>query len=130
MLRIESCIWVVMMSLAGGGSGYVTTVSNADLAAARVVKVDFDQTFADAAAGYRALASTISAAPSGKTATSIDRTNKGDRLSQPSASASPEGKAQVIVIRRPVPPPKVGCETVAAPYADLVLGRIVGRCLV
>ena len=130
MLRIERYVWVVMMGLAGVAGGYVTTVSNADLAAAHVVKVDFDQTFADAAAGYRALASTSPDAPSGKTAPSIDRTNKGDRLSQPAGSASPEGKGHVIVVRRPVPPPKVGCETVAAPYADLVLGRIVGRCVV
>jgi hypothetical protein len=26
--------------------------------------------------------------------------------------------------------PKVGCEALAAPYVDLVLGRIIGRCVV
>jgi hypothetical protein len=103
-------------------------------AAEHVVKVDFNQTFADAAAGYRELAPMDAAGQNAPrlsedaftSQTTINRTHKGDRLSAGSASAAM--KVHTIVVRRPALTPEVGCETVAAPYADRVLGRIIGRC--
>jgi hypothetical protein len=99
------------------------TSSNTGLAAGHVVKVDFDQTFAGAAAGHRELAPMSAMSP-------INRTNKGDRLSVSAGSASGAMKVHTIAVRRPAPTPKVGCEALAAPYVDLVLGRIIGRCVV
>jgi hypothetical protein len=66
---------------------------------ASVMKIDFDQAFADArqAAGY------------------VDRAHKGDRL--------PNIKT---VSREPALLPN--CEPVASPYTDPGLARIVGHC--
>jgi hypothetical protein len=100
MFHIKTYALVSLIALASAAGGYAMTSSNTGLAARHVVKVDFDQTFADAAAGHRELVTT-----------SINRTNKGDRL-------------------RIARTPKVGCEALAAPYVDLVVGRIIGRCVV
>ena len=145
MFRIETHILVSVIGLACVAGGYATTVPNAGLAAAHVIKVDFDQTFADAAAGRRELppmivtktdgtgqnASRVSQdAPSSQIAVSVNRSSKSDRLSVPASSAPAASKVHTIVIRRSAPTPEVGCEALAAPYADLVLGRIIGRCVV
>jgi hypothetical protein len=68
-------------------------------AQASETKVDFDQVFADAAR---------------QDVVYVDRAHKSDRL--------PNVKAAV---REPLLP---NCEPVASPYADPILGRIVGRC--
>jgi len=119
MFRIETYVLMSIIALASVAGGYAMTSSNAGLAAGYVVKVDFDQTFVDAAAGHRELVTT-----------SINRTNKGDRLSVPAGSAPGAMKVHTIAVRRPVPTPEVGCEALAAPYVDIVLGRIIGRCVV
>ena len=75
MFRIETYVLMSIIALASVAGGYAMTSSNAGLAAGYVVKVDFDQTFVDAAAGHRELVTT-----------SINRTNKGDRLSVPAGS--------------------------------------------
>ena len=118
MFRIETYALMSIIALASVAGGYAMTSSNAGLAAGHVVKVDFE-TFADAAAGHRELVTT-----------SINRTNKGDRLSVPAGSAPGAMKVHTIAVRRPVPTPEVGCEALAAPYVDIVLGRIIGRCVV
>ncbi len=64
-------------------------------------RIDFDQVFADA--------TRQSQSPH------IDRTRKGDRLTS-FKTVSPE----------PVLLPN--CEPLASPFADPILGRIVGRC--
>jgi hypothetical protein len=63
-------------------------------------KIDFDQVFADATR---------------QGVTGVNRAHKGDRL--------PNVKA---ALREP--PMLPNCEPVASPYADPILGRIVGRC--
>jgi hypothetical protein len=70
-------------------------------APASATKIDFDQVFADA--------TQQSQSPH------IDRARKGDRL--------PSFKA---VLAEPVLLPH--CEPLASPFADPILGRIVGRC--
>jgi hypothetical protein len=70
-------------------------------APASPARIDFDQIFADA--------TWQSQSPS------IDRARKGDRL--------PSFKA---VLSEPVLLPN--CEPLASPFADPILGRIVGRC--
>ena len=70
-------------------------------APASATGIDFDQVFADA--------TWQSQSPS------IDRARKGDRL--------PSFKT---VLREPVLLPN--CEPLASPFADPILGRIVGRC--
>jgi hypothetical protein len=65
MFRIETYALMSIIALASVAGGYAMTSSNAGLAAGQPVKVDFDQTFVDAAAGHRELV-----------ATSINRTNK------------------------------------------------------
>jgi hypothetical protein len=70
-------------------------------APASATKIDFDQIFADA--------TRQSQFPS------IDRARKGDRL--PSLKT---------VLSEPVLLPN--CEPLASPFADPILGRIVGRC--
>ena len=118
MFRIETYVLMSIIALASVAGGYAMTSSNAGLAA-QVVKVDFDQTFVDTAAGHRELVTT-----------SINRTNKGDRLSVPAGSAPGAMKVHTIAVRRPAPTPEVGCEALAPPYVDIVLGRIIGRCVV
>ena len=119
MFRVETYALMSIIALASVAGGYAMTSSNAGLATGHVVKVDFDQAFADAAAGHRELVTT-----------SVNRTNKGDRLSVSAGSTPDAMKVHTIAVRRPAPTPKVGCEAVAAPYVDLVLGRIIGRCVV
>jgi hypothetical protein len=70
-------------------------------ARASATRIDFDQIFADA--------TWQSQSPS------VDRARKGDRL--------PSFKA---VLSEPVLLPN--CEPLASPFADPILGRIVGRC--
>ncbi len=70
-------------------------------APASATRINFDQVFADATRQSQS--------------SSIDRAHKGDRL--PSfKTVSPE----------PVLLPN--CEPLASPFADPILGRIVGRC--
>jgi hypothetical protein len=68
-------------------------------APASATKIDFNQVFADAARPSVVL---------------VNRAHKSDRL--PSVKAN---------LREPLLP---NCEPVASPYADPILGRIVGRC--
>jgi hypothetical protein len=68
-------------------------------AATSVTKIDFDQVFADATRQGPVV---------------VNRAHKGDR---------PTGVKAVA--REPLLP---YCEPVAPPYADPILGRIVGRC--
>ncbi len=70
-------------------------------APASATRIDFDQVFADA--------TRQSPSPS------IDRARKGDRL--PSFKA---GLAEPVLLPH--------CEPLASPFADPILGRIVGRC--
>ena len=132
MCCVKTYSLVSLLALASVAGGYAITS-----AAEPVVKVDFNQTFADAAAGYRELAprndlTKIDAAGQNTLSTSftgqgtINRTDKGDRLS--ADSALPATKVHTIAVRRPAPIPEVGCETLAAPYADHVLARVIGRC--
>jgi hypothetical protein len=70
------------------------------LAAAPVAtKIDFDQIFADVTR---------------QSVVFVNRAHKSDRL--PSVQ---------VALREPLLP---NCEPVASPYADPILGRIVGRC--
>ena len=70
-------------------------------APASATRIDFDQVFADA--------TRQSQSPS------VDRARKGDRL--PSfKTVSPE------------PALLPNCEPLASPYADPILGKVVGRC--
>jgi hypothetical protein len=64
-------------------------------------RIDFDQVFADATQQTRS--------------PSIDRARKGDRLQS---------------FKAVVPEPALlpNCEPLASPFADPILGRIVGRC--
>ena len=66
-----------------------------------VTRIDFDQVFADATRQSQS--------------TSVDRARKGDRL--------PSFKAAL-----PEPALLANCEPLASPFADPILGRIVGRC--
>jgi hypothetical protein len=70
-------------------------------APASVMKIDFDQVFADATRG----------------AVHVDRAHKGDRL--------PAIKAIKAVSAEPMLP---NCEPVASPYTDPALARVAGRC--
>jgi hypothetical protein len=135
VFRIKTYALVSLLALASVAGGYAMTS-----AAEHVVKGDLNQTFVDAGAGYRKLAPMndvrkINAVGQNAPRLSedaftsqmtINRINKGDRLSAGSASAAM--KVHTIVVRRPAPTPEVGCEPLAAPYADHVLGHIIGRC--
>ena len=70
-------------------------------APASTTRIDFDQVFADATRQSQS--------------TSVDRTRKGDRL--PSFKTA---------LQEPALLPN--CEPLASPFADPILGRIVGRC--
>jgi hypothetical protein len=83
----------------GIGSGIAVEMFGA--APASATRIDFDQFFADA--------TWQSQSPS------VDRARKGGRL--------PSFKT---VLREPVLLPN--CEPLASPFADPILGRIVGRC--
>jgi hypothetical protein len=69
-------------------------------AAPVATKIDFDQIFADVTR---------------QSVVFVNRAHKSDRL--PSIKAA---------LREPLLP---NCEPVASPYADPILGRIVGRCM-
>jgi hypothetical protein len=127
MFRNETYALLSIIALASVAGGYAMPSSNAGLAAGHVVKVDFDQTLAGAAVGHRELAPKSAMS---QTTTSINRTNKGDRSSVSAGAASGVMKVHTIAVRRPAPTPKVGCEALAAAYVDVVLGRIMGRCVV
>jgi hypothetical protein len=72
MFPIKTYALVSVIALASAAGGYAMTSSTTGLAAGHVIKVN---SFADAAAGHRHLVTT-----------SINRTNKGDRLSVPTDS--------------------------------------------
>jgi hypothetical protein len=71
-------------------------------APASATRINFDQVFADVTQRTQSL--------------HIDRTRKGDRLAQSFKIVSPE------------PVLLSNCEPLASPFADPILGRIVGRC--
>jgi hypothetical protein len=77
------------------------TLKTFAVAPASATGIDFDQVFADATWQSQSH--------------SIDRARKGDRV--------PRFKA---VLSEPVLLPN--CEPLASPFADPILGRIVGRC--
>ena len=70
-------------------------------APASTTRIDFDQLFADATRQSQA--------------SYVDRARKGDRL-------------QTFKTVLPEPALLPNCEPLASPYADPILGRIVGRC--
>jgi hypothetical protein len=70
-------------------------------APASTTRIDFDQLFADATRQGQA--------------SYVDRARKGDRL-------------QTFKTVLPEPALLPNCEPLASPYADPILGRIVGRC--
>jgi hypothetical protein len=147
-LSIRVLVTITSLNCITGISTIAWSIAESASAPAYVTKADFDQAFADAAGGRRDFSEKIperwqtagrhllSASTAG-TSESIDRTTivvnrdrKGDRAPlRRTGSAAPAGTVvQTIIVRRPAPQPLVGCEPLAAPYADAVLGRINGRC--
>jgi hypothetical protein len=129
-------------------------------APAYVTKADFDQAFADATAGRRennaAIYETVGGTvrSSDGATTSVNRDRKSDRLPVLGGTdaAAPPPTSSTTIVRKNAASPGLAnrangttgrqntieidhprprhCEPLASPFADPVLGRVIGRCLV
>jgi hypothetical protein len=117
MRSILTLRWVTRASLAMAALTYIGIGAEANVAGptevlAYATKADFDGAFSEAAAGHRELQGFR-----------VNRAQKTNRL--------PIGKGEQSV---PASEPRStlpdGCEPLAAPYADPLLGRVISRCIV
>jgi hypothetical protein len=148
LVVIISLVCVAVSSMAWSNIARSAGPASAS-ALAFAARIDFNQVFADAAAGRRDSAPAsqqkldsigvgISAADvqgslrSDRAVIAIARSGKGDRLHVSGEENSAFGAKPVhaIVISKPAAQPMTHCEPVAAPFADAILGRIIGRCFV
>jgi hypothetical protein len=158
MSRLHVFLAIVALTCIAIGSTIAwSNIAGSPGARAYVTKADFDQAFADAAAGRRESRATIRSSSGGVT-TNVNRDRKSDRLPVlgGTAGAAPASTSNTSVVRKnagspelvngtparqkafetddatpatkPIRPPH--CEPVASRFADPVLARIVGRCFV
>ena len=128
MIAKRLSLAIIVSICVGSGMAWSLQPSAPPLAADR--RIDFNQIFADVAGrnefnssfhdrlrdfGWNLIVAEAERGSGGLAAQTVNRAGKGDRL--------PDLKSVVFERIR-----LSGCEPVASPFADPILGQIVGRC--